>query len=114
MRTLLWSIAVGLTCAGTAASAAPNDFQVQAVDGVPNVKAGDQIDRSTRVKIPGNGRMTLIDRTGASPRTRECAGPHDGKIEDCPQPSSRTTRTLPSGGTRGIGPGPKSSEPPSR
>jgi hypothetical protein len=96
-------------CLGPAvpAAAAPNDYQVQSVTDVPGLKVGDMLDRNTRVKIPANARLRLIDRTGGSVRTRDCGGPHDGPVGACPKPAGSFQGGETVGGMRGVGPMPQ-------
>jgi hypothetical protein len=81
--------------------AAPNDFQVQSVSGVPDLKVGAMLERGTQVSIPEGGRVVLIERTGRAIRARECGGPHTGPIEACPKPAGSGTGHMTPGGTRG-------------
>lgn len=82
-----------------ASIAAPNDFEVQASN-VTVLKVGDLFEKGARLGVPAGGLVTLIDRTGGSVRTRECAGVYNGPIENCPPAPSNPGKSV-GGGTRG-------------
>ena len=104
-RRALAAGVAALTGAGAAAAAAaaPNDFEIQASN-VAALKVGATFERGAAIAIPPGGSITLIDRTGASLRTRQCAGRYEGPVDKCPPPpAGGTSRTTP-GGARGVQP----------
>jgi hypothetical protein len=82
-----------------ASIAAPNDFEVQASN-VTALKVGDVFEKGAKLGVPAGGIVTLIDRTGGSVRTRDCAGVYEGPIENCPPAPSNPGKSV-GGGTRG-------------
>jgi len=70
------------------AHAAPADFEVQA----SNVTAhpiGQKLNSGAKLVLPKGGTVTLIDRTGATLKTRGCVGKYDGPVENCTSNSSK-------------------------
>ena len=93
-------VPAGIALAASVACAAPNDFEVQDSN-VDTIKIGTTFEKGARLVVPEKHTITLIDRTGAAIRTRECAGRYEGPIEQCPAPAaSRPSREGP-GATRG-------------
>lgn len=100
MKRIAIGVLLGLGGVG-GALAAPNDYEVQAVSNAPAIKVGATFAKGARIVIPADGRVTFIDRTGGSIRTKVCAGKYDGPVESCKAPRRGRGGSDVPGGTRG-------------
>ena len=98
MRAILGT-AVALLGASVAV-AAPNDYEVMRSN-VPAHPAGQKLPTGSTLTIPAGGKVILIDRTGGSISTRECAGSYSGPIEKCSAQRPATPPVV-GGGVRGV------------
>lgn len=77
-----------------------NDYVVD-TSNVPAYKPEDKIAKGTRIVVPDGGKLTLIDRTGPSPKQRACAGKYEGPIDACPAQAAGAAPKFSPGATRG-------------
>jgi hypothetical protein len=87
------------------ASAGPNDFEVMSTRNADKFAKGQKFERATRIEVPENGSVTLIDRTLPTVSMRDCFGKYEGSVERCPstRPGTNRNRVVP-GGVRGAQP----------
>ena len=98
MRLLITILMTLVSC--TAASAGPDDFEIQS-SSLPALKPGDKLEKGAKLVLPTGAKITFIDRTGAAPLMRDCTGLYDGPIELCVAKATGPSKTTP-GATRGI------------